>query len=127
LTLDDLRVGRRFEDAVTFGTFNVDIHRLEPGGAESKSHCTPIKPYEIPYRCLLPADIQGLIVAGRCISGTHEAHASYRVTGTCCAMGQAAGLAASMAVLAGRLPSQVDGRDLRRAVVDRDAAMLPAV
>jgi len=121
-----LRIGRRFEDAVTFGTFNVDIHRLEPGGAKSKSHCTPIKRYEIPYRCLLPTDIQGLIVVGLCINGTHEAYASYRVTGTCCAMGQAAGLAASMAVLSGRLPSQIDGSDLRRALVDRGVAMRPA-
>lgn len=107
LTLDDLQAGRKFDDAITFGGFGVDIHEVKRG--EKSAHGTRIRPYEIPYRSLIPESIGGLIFAGRCISGTHEAHASYRVTGTCMAMGQAAGLAAAMAARANQSPGQIDG------------------
>jgi hypothetical protein len=107
LELEDLRAGRTFDDAVTFGGFGVDIHDVKRG--EASAHGTKIRPYQIPYRCLLPESIRGLLFAGRCISGSHEAHASYRVTGTCMAMGQAAGMAAAMAAADGRSPEQVDG------------------
>ncbi|MCR4412117.1 MAG: FAD-dependent oxidoreductase [Thermoguttaceae bacterium] len=117
LVLDDLRAGRRFDDAVTFGAFGVDIHDVKPG--EKSAHGTRIRPYDIPYRCLLPASIRGLLFAGRCISGTHEAHASYRVTGTCMAMGQAAGLAAAMAVRERKSPGEIEGRAVRRALEAR--------
>ena len=64
-----------------------------PGGAT----------YAIPWRCLLPRDLDGLVVAGRCLSATHDAHASVRSMGQCMAMGQAAGTAAALA-----------GADIRR-------------
>lgn len=117
LTLDDLRAGRRFEDGVTFGAFGVDIHDVKPG--EKSAHGTAIRPYEIPYRCLLPESLRGLLFAGRCISGTHEAHASYRVTGTCMAMGQAAGLAAALSAHTNTSPDALDGRALRAALETR--------
>jgi len=119
LGLEDLKAGRRFEDAVTFGAFGVDIHDVKRG--EKSAHGTKIRPYQIPYRCLLPESIRGLLFAGRCISGTHEAHASYRVTGTCMAMGQAAGLAAAMAAAEGRSPEQVDGDLLHRTLKAKGA------
>jgi len=122
LGLEDLRAGRRFEDGVTFGAFGVDIHDVKPG--EKSAHGTRIRPYEIPYRCLVPETLSGLIFAGRCISGTHEAHASYRVTGTCMAMGQAAGLAAAMAVREGKSPEQIDGVSLRRVLEARQAGFV---
>jgi len=53
-------------------------------------------------------------VAGRCISGSHEAHASYRVTDTCMGMGQAAGLAAAMASAENKDPEFISGSDLKR-------------
>lgn len=117
LDLEDLRAGRRFEDGVTFGAFGVDIHDVKPG--EKSAHGTKIRPYEIPYRCLVPESVGGLLFAGRCISGTHEAHASYRVTGTCMAMGQAAGLAAALAARQGKSPGEIDGRSLRQALEAR--------
>lgn len=117
LGLEDLRAGRRFDDAVTFGAFGVDIHDVKPG--EKSAHGAKIRPYEIPYRCMVPESLGGLLFAGRCISGTHEAHASYRVTGTCMAMGQAAGLAAAMAVRQGKSPEEIDGPSLRRALEAR--------
>jgi hypothetical protein len=67
-----------------------------------------VKPYHIPYRSLVPVNRSGLLMAGRCISGSSTAHASYRVTGDCLAMGQAAGTAAALAVRTGSEPSKVD-------------------
>lgn len=117
LELEDLRAGRQFEDAVTFGAFGVDIHDVKRG--EKSAHGTSIRAYQIPYRCLLPESVRGLLFAGRCISGSHEAHASYRVTGTCMAMGQAAGLAAALAVRENKLPDQLEGPKLRQSLRDR--------
>jgi hypothetical protein len=107
----DLEAGRRFDDGIAACTFGCDIHEVYPG--DTHSFRCDVQRYEIPYRCLLPRELEGLLFAGRCISGTHEAHASYRVTGTCMAMGQAAGLAAAMAVRQGGSPSEVDGKRLR--------------
>lgn len=91
LMLDDVMKGAQFPDAVTSVTFNIDIHH--PG--DSAQSCIDVSEYQIPFRCLVPKGIDGLLVAGRCISGTHEAAASYRVTGNCCPMGEAAGRAAA--------------------------------
>jgi len=124
LSLDDLRAGRTFDDAVTFGAFCVDIHDVKHGTNEKSAHHTPVRPYEIPYRCLLPITVEGLLVAGRCISGTHEAHASYRVTGTCMGMGQAAGLAAAMAAAENVTPARLDGPRLHKTLVERGVGFL---
>jgi len=57
-----------------------------------------MKPYDIPLRALIARDVDGLLMAGRCISGDFITHASYRVTGNAVAMGEAAGAAAAVAV-----------------------------
>jgi ribulose 1,5-bisphosphate synthetase/thiazole synthase len=124
LSLDDLSAGRCFDDAVATCSFGVDIHEPAPGAGVPSGHQATMRPYEIPYRCLLPVEVDGLLVAGRCISGTHEAHASYRVTGTCLATGQAAGLAAARAAQSGSSPSQVDGPALRQALAERGVQFL---
>ena len=69
--------------------------------------------YGIPYRCLLPVGVEGLLVAGRCFSATHDAHASARSMATCMAMGQAAGTAAAMAVRQRATPRGVQADALR--------------
>ena len=83
-----------------------------------------MKPYEIPYRCLLPQGVENLLIAGRCISGSHEAHASYRVTGTCMAMGQAAGLAAARSASENVSPRLIEATALRRMLSDRGVGFL---
>lgn len=93
LTDDDLRTGARFSDGVCTVTFNVDIH----DESRTSQTCCPVQPYQIPYRCMIPRGLEGLLVAGKTISGTRRAMASYRVTGDCCAMGEAAGKAAAYA------------------------------
>jgi hypothetical protein len=123
LCLEDLQRGATFPDAVASCSFCVDIHAPD-GNSANTPHHAPIKPYEIPYRCLVPKGVDGLLVCGRCISGTHEAHASYRVTGTCMAMGQAVGLAAANAVQQTIAPREVDGVWLRRALGERGYTFL---
>jgi hypothetical protein len=122
LNADDVTSGRRFEDAVVSCAFGCDIHEIYPD--DKLAHRIPAQPFEIPYRCLVPQSLRGLLFAGRCISGTHEAHASYRVTGTCMGLGQAAGLAAAMAMKAQAAPDEIDGSDLRAALEQRGVQFL---
>ena len=63
--------------------------------------------YGVPYRSLQPQRLENVLVAGRCFSATHEAHASARSMATCMAMGQAAGTAAALAVEPKRLDPAV--------------------
>ncbi len=94
LQAEDMMEGKTFEDGIATSGFNIDIHNPDDYGHV----ITKVKRYDIPYRCLIPKGLEGILVAGRCISGTHEALASYRVTGVCIFMGQAAGTAAALAV-----------------------------
>lgn len=97
LTNADIINGAEFEDSLGFKVaFNVDIH--DDGFEQQVMH---VKPYEIPLRALLPKGINGLLTAGRCISGSFYAHASFRVTGDCVAMGEGAATAVAKAVQTG--------------------------
>ena len=95
LTEDDLTSGRRFDDVVAQTNYEIDIHN--PTGGTSTDE-RQLEGYDIPYRCMLPEHIDGLIVAGRSISATHVAMSSMRVQATCYALGQAAGVAAAIAI-----------------------------
>ena len=99
LTEEDLMAGKAFSDTVVHrARFALDIHNpAGPGQAvhEEKRPQTP-KPYDIPFAAMCPLGCDNLITAGRCISGTHVAHSSYRVMRICMAMGQAAGAAAAI-------------------------------
>lgn len=108
---EDLISGARHSDAVARATFGVDIHAAtrQENRTETISHGNfKTKPYDIPLRALLAKDVDGLLMAGRCISGDFLAHASYRVTGNAVAMGEAAGAVAALAAKSKRLPHEVD-------------------
>jgi len=109
VTKDDLVKGARFDDAVCRSTFCVDIHALDPkhGGGGYTSEGVKAIPYDIPLRALIAKDVEGLMMAGRCISGDFFAHASYRVTGNAVALGEASGKTAAVAVASNRLPHEV--------------------
>ena len=104
VTSDDILNGARFDDAVAYVTFGADLHTK----SNKAQHCFSVKPYHIPMRALIPTDYRGIVVAGRCISGTREAMASYRVTGNCAQMGENAGYIIAEAIKTGR-----DVRDVR--------------
>lgn len=96
LTQEDLLACRKFEDSICACNYDIDIHSPDGGGA-SHYFFAPGEYYTIPYRCLTPKGMNNMLVAGRCISSTHEAQASFRIMPVCCCLGQAAGTAASLA------------------------------
>ncbi len=114
LTEEDVMESRRFEDGICTATFWVDIHQNEGIDQNKQSGAKLAPSYQIPYRCLVPLKVDNLLVAGRCISGSFGAHASYRVTGNCVAMGQAAGIAALICRREGLMPRGVDGIQVAR-------------
>jgi hypothetical protein len=128
LTGDDILTARKFPDVIARGTYPVDIHN--PTGKGTVLRSVPAgDAYDIPLRSLLPRGVDNLLTAGRCISGTHEAHSSYRVTPTAMATGQAAGACAAIAAASGKAPRDVpvevvqaelirQGADLRQSADD---------
>lgn len=110
MTQEDVLGCRHFEDSIAVASYPIDIHRPGDEG------CTLIwcgDCYDIPYRSLLPRKVKNLIVAGRCISTTHEAMGAIRVMATCMAMGEAAGRAAKLALRSGVQPDAIDVRTLQ--------------
>lgn len=115
LTRDDVLQGRSFPDAVARSAYPIDIHN--PAGSGTVTHRLPEgASYEIPYRCLVPAGVDRLLVAGRCISTTHEALASTRLTPTVMTLGQAAGTAAALAKQTGVPVRAIDTNRLQTAL-----------
>ena len=97
LTEHDIASNTIFEDwVVADAVAGFGNHSLVGSGPDANNLPYNGKPYTIPYRCLLPKDVQNLLLCGRCISGTHMAHASYRLMPICMAMGQAAVAAAAL-------------------------------
>lgn len=125
LTAEDLLQGRRFKDAVVHqASFPLDIHNPAGGGQAESAGCPPKSQlYDIPYRSLLPLKVDQLLLAGRCISGTHRAHASYRVMGICMATGQAAGTAAALCTRDKVSPRSLDVRLLQDALIKQGVCL----
>ncbi|MGH2551360.1 MAG: FAD-dependent oxidoreductase [Thermomicrobiales bacterium] len=98
LTYDDLLTGRHFDDVIALCGYPLDIHSPNSDGGGTDGALETANEYEIPYRSLVPRDMNGLLVAGRCISATHVALSAIRVMPPAFAMGQAAGVAAAMAI-----------------------------
>jgi len=110
LTMENVLEGRRFGDQVLLAGYMVDIHN--PHDFDG-TLIQPKAAYGIPYRCLLPRNVDNLLVAGRCISATHGAMSATRVMVTCMATGEAAGCAAAIAA-DGIPPRQIDVKTLQR-------------
>jgi hypothetical protein len=108
LSGEDVLRGRRFTDAIARCAYPIDIH--DPTGTRGSlkgPQETGHNFYEIPYRCLVPIEVEQLLIAGRCISATHEGAASARVIPACYATGQAAGTAAALGVQQGVPPRRI--------------------
>jgi hypothetical protein len=127
LTREDVLGGRRFADEIALCGAPIEDH-----GAGSDTAWRYVgegigsSVYGIPYRTLLPLGVEGLLVAGRCFSATHDAHASARSMATCMAMGQAAGTAAALAAAGDGVPRAVSGDTLRERLA-LDGALLEPV
>ncbi len=112
LQLDDVIQGKVFHDCIARSGYPIDIH--DPSGkGVTAAWVKGDGAYDIPYRSLIPKRIENLLVAGRCISTSHEALATTRLTPSCMATGQAAGTAAGIAVKHGIAPSEVRYEELQ--------------
>jgi len=111
LTAADVLDARKFDDVITRGAYPIDIDN-PAGSGTILQRLPPGEVYDIPLRCLLPHGVDGFVMAGRCISGTHEAHSSYRVMPMAMAMGQAAGVCAALMARAGKTPRDMPVADV---------------
>lgn len=97
LTENDILGGRRFEDAVAYGGWDIDNHTGLFAFDEKPSFIYPVEgSYDIPYRSYCVKDFQNVFVGGRCMGASKLAMSSTRVMGTCAIGGQAIGTAAAM-------------------------------
>jgi hypothetical protein len=112
-----MAAGRREDDAVVRETcFPVDIHNPDGVGQAAGERAAQVPPYDIPYGCLVPVNRDGLLLAGRAISGSHEAHASYRVQRITMEIGVAAGTAAALCARRGIAPRDLPARAVQEAL-----------
>lgn len=111
LTRDDVLAARQFDDQI--GLCGAPIEDHGSGAGTRWTYLPGGAAVGIPYRTLVVRDAVNVLVAGRCFSATHDAHASVRSMAQCIAMGQAAGTAAAMAADAGRPVRDIDVAELR--------------
>jgi hypothetical protein len=122
LTEEDVLGAKKFDDGIALNNYPVDIHNPAGTGTVLK-HLKPGEFYSIPYRCLTPKKIENLIVGGRPISTTHEAHSSSRVMPIACATGHACGVAAALAVKGDGVFRNVDVKALQKVLVEHGAVL----
>ncbi|MBI2298004.1 MAG: FAD-dependent oxidoreductase [Armatimonadetes bacterium] len=106
----------KFPDGILRCRYPIDIHNPAGAGTELVSF-PPDEWYEVPYGCLVPEDVDNLLVGGRPISVDHAVHSSLRVMPPACTLGQAAGVAAAMAAEQGIAPRRLDGVAVKEALL----------
>ena len=121
LTREDVLSGRKFDDAIAQCGAPIEDH--QPGSSTRWEYIPAGDTYDIPYRCLLPLNIDNVLIAGRCLSATHDAHASVRSMGQCMAMGQAAGTAAALAMVSQRTTRALSIQEIQTRLL-ADGALL---
>jgi hypothetical protein len=120
LTRDDVLHARRFDDAIAQCGAPIEDHAA---GSSTRWEYVPNgDTYDIPFRALIPQRVPNLLIAGRCLSADHDAHASVRSMGQCMAMGQAAGTAAALAHARQVAPRDLPVNDLQTQLI-RDGAL----
>ena len=117
----DVLEGRRFDDGIAQCSYPIDIH--DPDGPRGRLEGIRSDHYEVPYRCLVPRQVDNLLVAGRPISADHEGAASARVIPPCYATGQAAGTAAALSLKQDVTPRQLDVELLRMTLRNQGAVL----
>lgn len=119
LTREDVLAGRKFDDGVVECGAPIEDHNSS--SSTGWVYIPEGETYQVPFRCLIPKDSENLLVAGRCLSATHDAHASVRSMGQCMAMGHAVGTAASLMIESEKRPQEIDVRLLQRKLVETGA------
>jgi FAD dependent oxidoreductase len=121
LTKEDVLAARKFTDAIARCGAPIEEHHA--GESTRWEYLPDGEHVDIPYRALLPLKIEGMLVAGRCLSASHDAHASVRSIGQCLAMGQAAGVAAALAAESRIDPRSIDPTELRHRLTQMGAIL----
>ena len=127
---EDVMQNRRHEDGVAIAPWGLSLGHHPQGKVWDKEYYTKrfpregLKGCEVRYGCLLPKGIEGLLVAGRCISTTPESQNAIRVMAPCMSLGQAAGTAAAMATKEAVTPRQLDAKRIRKQLAEQGAPLL---
>lgn len=118
ITEQDILEAKVFDDyVVKDALFNFDVHNITGSGLDKtgvQKHFTQKRGYTIPYRCLLPEVKENILLCGRNISGTHIAHSNFRAMPICVGTGEAAGVAAAIAVKTNKKLCEIDAVDIRK-------------
>ncbi len=107
LTEEDSMNGARFDDVIAWRSGWLDI---------GFTRVTQMKIHQVPYRCLVPEKVEGLLAAGRCISSSHEGAAAGKSMGNCIATGHAAGIAAAISLSEKKTPGALDVLKIQEAL-----------
>jgi len=118
LTKDDFLAARKFDDGIACSSWPIELHREKD---LVWVHLPPGEYLEVPFRCLIPEDVENLLFAGRCLSADQNAHAAVRCGPTCMSMGEAAGIGAATLSKDGGKAKNLDGSAIRRAMRERGA------
>lgn len=111
LTVDELLTGKRFPDAIANGTYRIDVHSAQGAGVKFRELNDDALFYQIPYTSLVPRGAKNVLIAGRSIDADEQAFGAVRVMVNCNQMGQAAGVAAWLALDSG---TPVDALDIAK-------------
>lgn len=122
LTAEELKNGVSFDDTIALGNYEIDIHNPAGTGTELY-YFKDDEYYSIPYRSLLPKEYDNMLVAGRCLSATHEAHSAVRIMPICACLGQAAGTAIGIASKSGGTVHAIDVKALQMKLKAAGAAL----
>jgi hypothetical protein len=120
LTAEDVLNAHKFPDVIARGAYPIDIHTPD-GRGTVLMRVPPGEAYDIPLRCLIPLKVDRVIVAGRCISGTHEAQGSYRIMPIDMATGQAAGVCAALSIKNHKTPRTLEYQIVQKELLRQGA------
>ena len=123
LTVEQVLAGDKPADSIARGWYPVDLHVARGGGPVHLGELRSGDWYGIPYACLVARDVDNLLMAGRCISVTHEALGSTRISPVSMALGQAAGIAAALAASRPARPADVPAGDIQREVTHQGGVL----
>lgn len=117
ITEQEIAAATHHDDAVVFDAhFGFDVHNISGAGLDKTGCQKNFKQksgYTIPYGCMVPERVDGLLLSGRNISGTHMAHSSFRAMPICMGIGEACGVAAAIAARSNRQPREIDPAEIR--------------
>jgi hypothetical protein len=120
LELMDIYGQKHFDDCIGFGSHPIDTHPRPDWLKDPETAYPPRWYFQIPFRSLIAKDVDNLLVAGRCISATHEAFGCIRPTVQCMITGEAAGIAAAMCAEQGKPVRDLDLKLLRKKLIEKE-------